>query len=89
MADPDEKKWTAEELEAAIERGPHISAMDPDAMKQLNAEVAEKVKRGQVRVVNWDDIKSNPPPELKVSPIAMIPQKSIPLPDSTAEAPVG
>ena len=70
------KPWTTVEMQAAIDRGPHISAMDPDAMEQLQAEVEEKVANGQARLVLWDDIKNNPPMELKISPIAMIPHKS-------------
>ena len=70
------KPWTIEEMQAAVDRGPHISALDPDAMEQLRAEVQEKVAMGQARVVLWDDIKDNPPPELKISPLAMIPHKS-------------
>ena len=53
-----------------------MSAMVPEAMKQLQLEVAEKEKNDQVHVVKWDDIKDNLPKELKVSPIAMIPHKS-------------
>ena len=68
--------WSHEQIQAAIDRGPHESALDPDAIKQLHMEVEEKVKLGQARVVNWDDLKSNPPPELKISPLAMIPHKS-------------
>jgi hypothetical protein len=41
------RPWTKAEMEAAIERGPHISAMDPDAMAQLQQEVADKVKRAR------------------------------------------
>jgi len=63
-------------MEQAIAQGPHVSALNPEAMAQLAAEVAEKEKKGQARVVLWDDIKDNPPPELKISPIAMIPHKS-------------
>jgi len=70
------RPWTRQEMAAAIERGPHVSAMVPDAMDQLNSEVEDKVKKGQVKLVLWDDIKHNPPRELKVSPIAMIPHKS-------------
>ena len=36
----------------------------------------EKEAKGAVKVVLWEDIKDNPPAELKVSPIAMIPHKS-------------
>ena len=70
------RNWSVREMQAAIDRGPHVSALDPDAMLQLQSEVAEKVSNGQARLVLWHDIKHNPPPELKISPIAMIPHKS-------------
>jgi hypothetical protein len=63
-------------MTAAIEKGPHTSALDKEAMEQLQTEVAEKVKVGQAKVVMWDDSKHRPPKELKVSPIAMVPHKS-------------
>ena len=65
-------------MEAAIEKGPHVSALVPEAMEQLQSEVEAKVKCGQCRVVKWDDIKHDPPAQLKISPIAMIPHKSKP-----------
>eukprot|EP00956_Cyclotella_meneghiniana_P024898 scaffold50779_cov23-Cyclotella_meneghiniana.AAC.1 len=70
------KDWTKEQLWAAVERGPHVSALEPDAIEQMEQEIAEKQKQGQVKVVLWDDIKDNPPAQLKVSPLAMIPHKS-------------
>ena len=63
-------------MEEAIENGPHASAMDEDAMRQLHEEVMAKQLQGQCRVVEWDSIKDDPPEELNVSPIAMIPHKS-------------
>ena len=39
-------------------------------------EVMAKKEAGQCDTVVWDDIKHDPPPNLKVSPIAMIPHKS-------------
>ena len=68
--------WTVDMMTAAITRGPHKSALDPEAMAQLQDEVKEKVKVGQATVVLWDDIKDSPPSQLKISPIAMIPHKS-------------
>ncbi len=65
------KPWTQEQILAAIKRGPHVSALVPAAVAQLDEEVQEKVKNGQARLVKWADIQHNPPPELKVSPIAM------------------
>jgi hypothetical protein len=67
------KEWTKAQMWAAVERGPHVSALKPDAIKQLKTEIADKVKVGQCKVVLWDDIKENPPPQLKISPLAMIP----------------
>ena len=63
-------------MSATIKQGPHVSAFESDAMAQLHEEVKEKEARGQVRVVKWESIRDNPPQELKVSPIAMIPHKS-------------
>ncbi len=68
--------WTVEQMEAAIQRGPHSSALEQDAIEQLHAEVEEKVRNKQARLVQWEDIRSNPPTELKISPISMIPHKS-------------
>jgi hypothetical protein len=68
-------KWQLDLLEAAIKKG-HPSALVPEAATQLRAETLEKVEQGYARLVRWADIKDNPPPNLKVSPIAAIPHKS-------------
>ena len=68
--------WSLDQIQAAIERGPHASALHPAAVQQLHLEIEEKVQKGQARVVTWDSIKHNHPPELKISPLAMIPHKS-------------
>jgi hypothetical protein len=68
--------WTKQQMREAVERGPHVSALDPEAIAQMAEEVADKVRIGQARLVSWDEIKDNPPPELKISPLAMIPHKS-------------
>jgi len=63
-------------MQAAIERGPHRSALSDEAIAHFKAEVDEKVRTGQAKLVAWDSIKDNPPPELKILPIAAIPHKS-------------
>ena len=70
------KPWSIDEMEAAIQRGPHASSLVEGAAEQLWLEVEEKVQKGQARLVTWDDIKHDPPEQLKISPIAMIPHKS-------------
>jgi hypothetical protein len=68
--------WTWTELEAVVARGAHPSAMPPEAIKQLCTETMKTVGKRHARLVNWNDIKGNPPTELKIFPIAMIPHKS-------------
>jgi hypothetical protein len=63
-------------MREAVERGPHCSALTLDAIAHFAAEVAEKVRTDQAQIVQWEDIKENPPKELKISPIAAIPHKS-------------
>ena len=63
------KSWTRDKMQAAMQRGPHVSVMVPDAMKQLASEIEDKVRSGPANIVLFDDIKDNPPEELKVSPI--------------------
>ena len=70
------RPWTLEEIIAAIEKGPHVSALVPEAIEQHLRELQEKVRHRQAKVVLWDDIKHNPPEKLKVSPLAINPHKS-------------
>jgi hypothetical protein len=70
------KPWTKEKMWEAVARGPHRSAISPKAIAHFKEEAAEKVRTNQARLVLWDDIKDNPPKELKISTIAAIPHKS-------------
>ena len=68
--------WSAAQLKDYIEYGNHISAQDPKAAAAVKAEALEKVHDGTCFLVNWDDIKGNPPRNLKISPLAAVPHKS-------------
>ena len=70
------REWTKSEMWEAVERGPHRSAMSPDALTHFASEIEEKLRTNQARLVPWDDIKDDPPRQLKISPIAAIPHKS-------------
>ena len=70
------RNWSKDEIWEAVERGPHRSATLPEAIKHFAAEIKEKIRTKQARVVAWDDLKDDPPPQLKVSPIAAILHKS-------------
>ena len=67
---------SAEQLLAAITNGAHASANDEEAATACRKEVMERVAEGCCRLINWEDIKDNIPPNLKISPIAAIPHKS-------------
>jgi hypothetical protein len=70
------KEWTKQQIWEAVERGPHVSALSAEALEHFREEAREKVATGQATIVEWDKIKNNPPPQMKVSPIAAIPHKS-------------
>jgi hypothetical protein len=72
------KPWTKAEIWEAVEQGPHASALSAKALKHFKHKAAKKVAMGQATIVEWDMIKDNPPPQMKVSPIAAIPHKSKP-----------
>ena len=68
--------WSRETIEAAIRQGPHQSAMTEKAWELFKDDIAYQVKAGFSRVVLWDDIKDNLPPQLKISPVAVVPQSN-------------
>ncbi len=51
-------------------------ARTPEAALELRTETLEKIQQGYARLVKWDNIKDNPPRNLKISPIAAIPHNS-------------
>ena len=67
---------TNKHIQAAIERGPHVSAKDPKAAAYAWAEAQEKEEQGYCTIYEWEKIKGNHPPQLKLSPISAIPHKS-------------
>jgi hypothetical protein len=58
---------TKEEIWEVVKRGPHQSALTPEAITHFAEEAAEKVCNNQAPIVAWDDIKDNPPRELMIS----------------------
>ncbi len=66
------RDWNLSKIQAASDRGPHQSALEPEAIPHFEVEVRDKVAKGQARVVLWDSIKGNHPHQLKVLPVAAI-----------------
>jgi hypothetical protein len=68
--------WSKEEIWVAVARGPHQSALSPAAIMHFAAEAAKKVCTKHACIVAWEEIKDDPPKQLKILPIATIPHKS-------------
>jgi hypothetical protein len=66
--------WTVEQLKAAIHQGPHKSALEPDAILLIEEDITCQVRAGYAQVVDWSWLKNHLPSQLKVSPIAVVPQ---------------
>ena len=68
--------WTREHIMAAIKRGNHPTACDPEARKYLLQESKEREKGGYAKIVRLGDILNDIPENFKLSPLAMIAHKS-------------
>jgi hypothetical protein len=67
-------EWSQEAIDLAVARGPHPTAIAPDAIALVHEDIDYQVKAGFTEVVYWDDIKDDLPAHFKVSPVAVIPQ---------------
>ena len=70
------RDWTTYKMKAAVTKGPHSSALEKDAISQIQVKAWGKAAHGFANIMRWDDIKQNPLPNLKFSPLAMIMHKS-------------
>jgi hypothetical protein len=68
--------WSTEAIELAIEKGAHRSALNSESIALVTSDIDYQVKAGFARIVLWDDVKSSPPAKLKVSPLAVVPQRN-------------
>jgi hypothetical protein len=66
--------WTAVALQAAITRGPHTSALTPDARQLITDEMDYQVAAGFSEIMPWSEVQALHLRQLKVSPLAVIPQ---------------
>jgi hypothetical protein len=66
--------WSWDVIEATVERGPHPTARTPEAMALFEEDIEYQHKAGFCNVIPWDEIKRLRPPNLKISPMAAVPQ---------------
>jgi hypothetical protein len=67
--------WAREAIDEEVQRGPHISATTDEARALVLENMLYQVEAGFSEIVLWGSIKDNLPSNLKVSPLAVIPQK--------------
>ncbi len=70
------RPWSKDEILAAIRRGAHETACEPEARAYLLAQTQEKVKEGFAKLIRLRDIIDDLPKNLKISPVAMATHKS-------------
>ncbi len=66
--------WSWDVIEAAVERGPHPTTCTPEAMALFEEDIQYQRKAGFCKAILWDEIKRLRPPNLKISPMAAVPQ---------------
>ncbi len=66
--------WSWDVIEAAVKQGPHPTACTTDAYELFAEDIAYQVTAGFSKVMLWDNIKQMRPRNLKVLPVALIPQ---------------
>jgi hypothetical protein len=66
--------WSWENVEAAVARGPHPTASTPDAIALFKEDIAYQVKASFCNVMWWEDIRKLRPVNIKILPVAVVPQ---------------
>ncbi len=66
--------WTWEVIEAAVARGPHPTACTHEAIALFEEDIEYQRQAGFCKVIPWEELKQLRPPNLKISPVAAIPQ---------------
>jgi len=66
--------WSWDVIEAAIARGPHPTAATLDPIALFKEDIAYQVKAGFCKVMLLEDLQRLRPHNLKISPVAVVPQ---------------
>ncbi len=66
--------WDWGVIEADVARGPHLTARTPNSVALIQEDIEYQIKAGFFRVLLWDDIVKMRPLNLKISPVAVVPQ---------------
>jgi hypothetical protein len=67
--------WEQAVIKQAVARGPHSSALDPKNAETVREDIQYQVDAGFSQIFTWEEVKKIRPNQLKVSPMAVVPQK--------------
>ena len=68
--------WDWATVEVAVQRGAHRSALSTESIALVKEDVAYQVAQGYARVLSWKELQILKPKKLKISPLAVIPQRN-------------
>jgi hypothetical protein len=66
--------WDWVVIKAAVTRGPHPTATTPNAIALFKEDITYQVKAGFSWVMLWEDLQRLHPTNLKILPVAVVPQ---------------
>jgi hypothetical protein len=66
--------WKRDVIEAAVVRGPHQMACTPKAIALFEKDIEYQRQAEFCKVIPWEELKRLHPPNLKISPMAAVPQ---------------
>jgi len=67
-------EWDMTTCDAAVERGPHPTALTAEAIELFHDDISYQEKAGFCQVFLWDELRRLQPKNLKISPVAVVPQ---------------
>jgi hypothetical protein len=66
--------WDWSVIKAAVERGPHPTAQTPESIALFVEDIEYQIKASFCSVFPWEELKRRLPANLKISPMAVVPQ---------------
>lgn len=67
--------WDWSVVEEAVARGPHPSAQTDESYELFRDDIAYQEQAGFCKVYTWSELQAKRPSNLKVSPVAVVPQE--------------
>ena len=58
----------------AVQRGPHPLALTAESIQLFADDIAYQQRAGFCKVLTWEELQDLRPPNLKISPVAVVPQ---------------